>query len=275
MHPADLIHREAGHHGAIATGEQAVTIFQPLAGTLSTGSRLPLLAWSSPPGPAVAGRHSSRSARTSPTQPRSGSTGTSGPSGQAAKAGLGFSELSNGFASCDGPAALQEIWDRLQPGTIELLAQRWLYRLPMPFTCADQRAGYWWEISVRQVEVSGTLVFGAPRRARAFFEALIADNLDIGRPANVEIIFSRHIRRDAPGVFCTTIDRPDVGPIPAGSCLTCPASTRGLSSTSKTAGRCGSRPLSTPPRPGLQRPAAEPRRTPGQSPHLRPAHTGS
>jgi hypothetical protein len=78
----------------------------------------------------------------------------------------------------------------------------------MPFTRADQRAGYWWEISMRQVEVSRTLVFDAPRRARAFFEALIADNLDIGRPANVEIIFNRHIRRATPGVFRTAIDRP-------------------------------------------------------------------
>ncbi len=65
---------------------------------------------------------------------------------------------------------------------------------------------------MRQVKVSRTLVFGAPRRARAFFEALIADNLDIGRPANVEIIFNRHIRRDTPGVFRTAIDRPTVGP---------------------------------------------------------------
>jgi hypothetical protein len=31
-------------------------------------------------------------------------------------------------------------------------------------------------------------VFHAPRRARGFFEALIADNLDVGRPANVEVI---------------------------------------------------------------------------------------
>ena len=131
---------------------------------------------------------------------------------QAARAGIAFTELSNGFASCEDPAALQEICDRLQPGTIEVFAQRWLHRLPMPFTRADQRAGYWWEISMRQVEVSRTLVFDAPRRARAFFEALIADNLDIGRPANVEIIFNRHIRRDTPGVFRTTIDRPTVGP---------------------------------------------------------------
>jgi hypothetical protein len=138
---------------------------------------------------------------------------------QAAKAGLGFTELSNGFASCDDPAALQEICDRLQPGTIEVFALRWLHRLPMPFTRADQRAGYWWEISMRQVEVSRTLVFDAPRRARAFFEALIADNLDIGRPANVEIIYGRHIRRDTPGVFRTTIDRPAVGPDTGGVVL--------------------------------------------------------
>jgi hypothetical protein len=138
---------------------------------------------------------------------------------QAARAGIGFTELSNGFAACDDPAALQQICNRLQPGTIEVFAQRWLARLPMPFGPADQRAGYWWEISMRQVEVSRTLVFDAPRRARAFFEALIADNLDIGRPANVEIIFGRRIRRDTKGVFRTTIDRPAVGPDTGGVVL--------------------------------------------------------
>jgi hypothetical protein len=138
---------------------------------------------------------------------------------QAARNGIAFTELSNGFAACDDPAALQEICDRLQPGTIEVFAQRWLHRLPLPFGPADQRAGYWWEISMRQVEVSRTLVFDAPRRARAFFEALIADNLDIGRPANVEIIFGRRIRRDTPGVFRTAIDRPAVGPDTGGVVL--------------------------------------------------------
>jgi hypothetical protein len=138
---------------------------------------------------------------------------------QAARAGLSFTELSNGFAACGEPAALQEICDRLGPGTIEVFAQRWLHRLPMPFGPADQRDGYWWEISMRQVEVSRTLVLDAPRRARAFFEALIADNLDVGRPANVEIIFNRHIRRDTPGVFRTAIDRPTVGPDTGGVVL--------------------------------------------------------
>ena len=138
---------------------------------------------------------------------------------QAGRAGIAFTELSNGFAACEAPGALQEICDRLQPGTIEVFAQRWLHRLPMPFGPKDQRAGYWWEISMRQVEVSRTLVFDAPRRARAFFEALIADNLDIGRPANVEIIFGRRIRRDTPGVFRTAIDRPAVGPDTGGVVL--------------------------------------------------------
>jgi len=125
---------------------------------------------------------------------------------QAERAGVGFTALSNGFA-----AALQEICDRLQPGTIEVFAQRWLHRLPLPFTTRDHDAGYWWEISMRQVEVSRTIVFDAPRHARGFFEALVADNLDIGRPHNVEIIFGRRVRRDTWGTFRTAIDRRDNG----------------------------------------------------------------
>ncbi len=138
---------------------------------------------------------------------------------QALKAGIGFTALSNGFASCDDPDGLQAICDRLQPGTIEVFAQRWLHRLPMPLGRKDQLAGYWWETSMRQVEVSRTIVFDAPRRARSFFEALIGDNLDIGRPANVEIIFARRIRRDTPGTFRTAIDRPAIGPDTGGVVL--------------------------------------------------------
>jgi hypothetical protein len=69
--------------------------------------------------------------------------------------------------SAGDPAALQKICDRLGPGTIEVFAQRWLHRLPLPLSPADQRAGYWWEVSMRQVEVSRTIVFDAPRHAAA------------------------------------------------------------------------------------------------------------
>jgi len=116
---------------------------------------------------------------------------------QATKAGIGFSELSNGFATCADPAALQAICDRLGPGAIQVFAERWWSILPLPLTEHDRAAGYWWELSMRQVETSRTLVFDAPRRARAFFEALVADNLDIGRPELIELIFKRGQRRGA------------------------------------------------------------------------------
>jgi hypothetical protein len=64
----------------------------------------------------------------------------------------------------------------------------------LPLTEHDRAGGYWWELSMRQIEVSRTLVFDAPRHARGFFEALVADNLDLGRPEHVELIFARDPR---------------------------------------------------------------------------------
>ncbi len=128
---------------------------------------------------------------------------------QARKLGLPFTELSNGFASCDDPALLQRICDVLQPGTIEVFFQRWLSRLPLPLGPADQRGGYWWELSMAQVEVSRTIVFTQPRYARGFFDALVTDNLDLGRPDTIEIIFDRRVRggpqRPTRGVFKTKV----------------------------------------------------------------------
>src|SRR6266545_3238684 len=109
------------------------------------------------------------------------------------------------------PQALQDICDRLGAGTINVFVERWLARLPLPFDQVDRDAGYWWETSMRQVEIARTIVFDAPRHARGFFEALIVDNLDLGRPHNVEIIFGRRVRRDTLGTFRTAIDRRDNG----------------------------------------------------------------
>ena len=128
---------------------------------------------------------------------------------QARKIGLQFTELSNGFASCEDPGLLQRICDVLQPGTIEVFFQRWLHRLPLPLGPADQQAGYWRECSMAQVEVSRTIVFTQPRYARAFFDALVTDNLDLGRPDTIEIIFDRQVRagkqRATQGTFKTKV----------------------------------------------------------------------
>ncbi len=132
---------------------------------------------------------------------------------QAAAAGIGFTALSNGFACCDDPAALQQICDRFGPGTVQVWFKRWMSRIPLPLTAADRDAGFWWELSMRQIETSRTLVFDDDVHARAFFEALLCDNMDLGRPENVELLFRRGQRSGRPtippagGGFKTKIDR--------------------------------------------------------------------
>jgi hypothetical protein len=127
---------------------------------------------------------------------------------QALAAGTGFTELSNGFASCEDPAALQEICDRLGPGRIQVWSERWMARIPLPLTAADRDGGFWRELSMRQAETSRTLVFDADVHARAFFEALLCENMDLGRPQNVELLFRRgqplgRHSRTPPGGFKT------------------------------------------------------------------------
>ena len=124
---------------------------------------------------------------------------------QATSVGIGFTELANGFATCDQPEALQQVCDRLGPAAIGVFFERWLARLPLPLGPADRAAGYWWELSMRQVEVSRTLVLDTPARARAFFEALVADNLGLGRPEEVSLIFDRRIRSDTQLGFATRV----------------------------------------------------------------------
>jgi hypothetical protein len=58
---------------------------------------------------------------------------------------------------------------------------------------------------MRQIEFSRTLVLDTPRQARAFFEALIADNIGIGRPAAVSVLFARRVQRNTPGNFRTRV----------------------------------------------------------------------
>ena len=132
---------------------------------------------------------------------------------QAIRAGLSFTALSNGFADCADPAALQAICDRFGPGTVQVWFERWMAKIPLPLEDADRDAGYWWELSMRQVETSRTLVFDEDCHARAFFEALLCENMDLGRPENVELLFRRgqrlggYSRTPPGGGFKTKIDR--------------------------------------------------------------------
>jgi len=127
---------------------------------------------------------------------------------QAGHEHLEFSALANGFASCGDPAALQAICDRFGPADVQAFFDRWVAVIPTPFTPGDRAAGYWWELSMRQVEVSRTIVFDDPRRARGFFEALVADNIGIGRPEQVAVVFARQVRRSRDHLFRTRVFGP-------------------------------------------------------------------
>ncbi len=128
------------------------------------------------------------------------------------KAGIAYTALDNGFAACDDPAALQRICDRLGPGAVKQFFWRFKRRLPSPFTRADLRAGYVYELAVRQFEVSDTRMFNRPAAGRAFFEGLIRDHLDVGRPSQVALIFDRTITKQTPGTFRTKVITKGVDP---------------------------------------------------------------
>jgi hypothetical protein len=135
---------------------------------------------------------------------------------QAAKAGIEFTALDNGFAAVDDPAALQSICDRLGPEQIDALLRKWLAFLPHPFTAADQAAGYHYELSILQAEFSLTQMLDKPVAGRMFFEQVIRDNLDIGRPDQVGLIFDRRLMRRGPrrtpGLFRTRVITEGVTP---------------------------------------------------------------
>jgi hypothetical protein len=128
---------------------------------------------------------------------------------QLTKAGYGYTALDNGFASCDDPALLQRLCDRLGPGAVTSFFWRWQARLPSPLSRDDLRAGYVYELAFRQFEISDTRVFDRPAAGRAFFEGLIRD---LGRPGQVALIFGRKVIATTPGTFRTRVVTRDVDP---------------------------------------------------------------
>jgi hypothetical protein len=124
---------------------------------------------------------------------------------QLARRGIAFEALDNGLLSCADPRAAQKLCDRLDAAKIDALFRKWLARLPHPFTRADRKAGYRYDLSILQAEFSLTMVLDRPLTGRAFFEEVIRENLDLGRPDHVQLIFNRRINRQTPGRFRTRV----------------------------------------------------------------------
>ena len=103
--------------------------------------------------------------------------------------------------SCANPKRLQKICDGLSAEKIDGLLRKWLRLVPYPFTGADRKAGYHYDISTLQAEFSLTQVLDQPVTGRIFFEEVIRENLDLGRPSQVSLVFDRKITRRTPDSF--------------------------------------------------------------------------
>src|SRR5437660_1198386 len=124
---------------------------------------------------------------------------------QLAKEGIAFEALDNGILSCASPKRLQEICDSLSAAKIDALLRKWLAKLPHPYTAADRQAGHRYDISILQAEFSLTQVLDRPQTGRLFFEDVIRENLDLGRPDQVQLIFQRLVKKNTPGRFRTRV----------------------------------------------------------------------
>jgi hypothetical protein len=134
----------------------------------------------------------------------------------AAACGIGFTPLDNAFAACDDPGRLQRICHGLTSAAVDALLRKWLRTLPHPFTAADRAAGYRYDISILQVEFSLTQMLDRPTSGRILLDEVFRENLDVGRPDQVGLVFDRRIirtgRSATPGAFRTRVFTSGVTP---------------------------------------------------------------
>lgn len=131
---------------------------------------------------------------------------------QLKKAKIAFEALDNGILSCANPEALKALCERLKAEDIQSFFDRWLKILPMPLRSKELALSFRPRLSILQMEVSLTQVFDRPLRGREFFEEVIRDQIDLGRPDRIQILFGRKVTRSTPGRFRTRIIRHGVAP---------------------------------------------------------------
>jgi hypothetical protein len=124
---------------------------------------------------------------------------------QLTKWGVAFEALDNGIKSCADPVLMQRLADGLSAEKIDRLLRKWLRLLPHPFPARDRAAGYRYQLSILQAEFSLTQVLDQPVTGRIFFEEVIRENLDIGRPSQVSLVFDRKLTRRTPGKCRTRV----------------------------------------------------------------------
>jgi hypothetical protein len=114
---------------------------------------------------------------------------------QLAQRGIRFEAMDNGLLSCADLKAAQRISAGFDAGKIDAFFRKWLARLPHPYPAADRKAGFRYQLSILQAEFSLTQVWDQAVHGRCFFEEAIRENIDLGRPEQVQLIFARKMQR--------------------------------------------------------------------------------
>ncbi len=146
---------------------------------------------------------------------------------QLTQRGIPFEPLDNGIRSTDAARRVQQIADTLTADKIDAVFRKWLRRLPHPFTAAHRKPGYRYQLSILQAEFALTQVLDRPQTGRGFFEEVIRENLDIGRPDQMQLIFNGASRVVHPAAFGRVCS-------PKASCPLSTCSTRRPRSSSTT-----------------------------------------
>lgn len=114
---------------------------------------------------------------------------------QLAQRHIAYQAMDNGLLSCADLQAAQRISEGLSDAKIDAFFRKWLARLPHPYSPKDRKAGYRYKLSVLQAEFSLTQVWDRATHGRCFFEEVIRENINLGRPEQVQLIFARKMQR--------------------------------------------------------------------------------
>jgi len=198
------------------------------------------------------------SAPTFPTPPKLCVNGNEWAKRQAANAGIGFTALDNGSPRSTTWRRCNRSATGLGPAQIDALLRKWLAILPHRSPTTTRPAA-----TATSCHPAGR-VLADPHARRAgvraiFFEQVLHDNLDIGRPDQVGLIFDRRIiakgRAKTPGRFRTRVITDGVTPS-----LHIDYKNTTIKQYHKRGERCAPRPPSTTPRLRCHQTADQPAR---------------
>ena len=117
---------------------------------------------------------------------------------QLEKKGIEYEPLDNGIGKCEDPKAAQRIANGITAIKLNKLVRKWIRIVPNPMDFLPKRRGdltLGYQVSMLQTEIACTQLWKKAADGLQFFEQVIRENIDLGRPDKVGVIFGKQIRK--------------------------------------------------------------------------------